>query len=444
MKQVGISFPLALIAFQVLLLALFAGFVDYDYTKSGHNNKFYAQFQDIHVMIFIGFGFLMTFLKKYGYGALSYNLLLAAATIQWATLINAWIKQRMQKNSNHFEGNPTKIKVGVTDMITADFTATAVLISYGAVIGKASRVQLFVMTIVECVIFAINENIIMEYLKISDVGGTIVLHVFGAYFGLAVSFILKNHSDLKHKEGSEYHSDIFSMIGTLFLWVFWPSFNAGLLGDKSIQQSRALVNTYFSLAACVLTSFACSSFVNKKFKLNMVHIQNATLAGGVAVGTCADLMIKPWGAIMIGMFAGCISVLGYNYLTPILNKHKIHDTCGVHNLHGMPGVFGALCGAVAAAAIKPKSYYDKDDFLNIYTLGEERTLVKQGCFQLAALLVSLTLAIVGGLMTGLLVNFFQSIVDDDHFDDKGDFEIPADHEYCEESNKDQLMNNMNE
>ena len=27
---------------------------------------FYAMFQDIHVMIFVGFGFLMTFLKRYG------------------------------------------------------------------------------------------------------------------------------------------------------------------------------------------------------------------------------------------------------------------------------------------------------------------------------------------------------------------------------------------
>ena len=98
-------------------------------------------------------------------------------------------------------------------MITADFTSTAVLISYGAVIGKASRLQLFVMTIVECIIFALNENVINEFLRISDAGGTIVLHVFGAYFGLAVSLVLKNNKDLKHKEGSEYHSDIFSMIG---------------------------------------------------------------------------------------------------------------------------------------------------------------------------------------------------------------------------------------
>lgn len=43
-------------------------------------------FQDVHVMMFIGFGFLMTFLKKYGYGAVSFNFLIAAIVLQWATL----------------------------------------------------------------------------------------------------------------------------------------------------------------------------------------------------------------------------------------------------------------------------------------------------------------------------------------------------------------------
>ena len=38
-----------------------------------HNINFYPMFQDVHVMIFVGFGFLMTFLKKYGYGSIGYN-----------------------------------------------------------------------------------------------------------------------------------------------------------------------------------------------------------------------------------------------------------------------------------------------------------------------------------------------------------------------------------
>jgi len=43
-------------------------------------------FQDVHVMIFIGFGFLMTFLRKYGYSAVGYNMLIAAIAIQWSIL----------------------------------------------------------------------------------------------------------------------------------------------------------------------------------------------------------------------------------------------------------------------------------------------------------------------------------------------------------------------
>lgn len=45
-----------------------------------------AVFQDVHVMIFIGFGFLMTFLKRYGFGSIGFNFLIAAFVIQWYTI----------------------------------------------------------------------------------------------------------------------------------------------------------------------------------------------------------------------------------------------------------------------------------------------------------------------------------------------------------------------
>ena len=68
---------------------------------------------------------------------------------------------------------------------------------------------------------------------------------------------------------------------------------------------------------------------------------------GVAVGSSADLVIQPWGAILIGILAGTLSVVGYVYITPMLERRiGLDDTCGVHNLHGMPGIPGSVVSII--------------------------------------------------------------------------------------------------
>ena len=43
-------------------------------------------------------------------------------------------------------------------------------------------------------------------------------------------------------------------------------------------------------------------------------------------------------------------ITGYIYLTPLLqSKISLFDTCGVHNLHGMPGLLGGIASAFAVA-----------------------------------------------------------------------------------------------
>ena len=55
-------------------------------------------FQDVHVMIFIGFGFLMTFLKKYGLSAVSLNMLIAVISIQGCMVKKIGARLREQTN----------------------------------------------------------------------------------------------------------------------------------------------------------------------------------------------------------------------------------------------------------------------------------------------------------------------------------------------------------
>jgi len=42
-------------------------------------------------MMFVGFGFLMAFLKRYGYGAVGFNFIIAAYVLEWALLVRGWI-----------------------------------------------------------------------------------------------------------------------------------------------------------------------------------------------------------------------------------------------------------------------------------------------------------------------------------------------------------------
>jgi ammonium transporter Rh len=70
----------------------------------------------------------------------------------------------------------------------ADFCAGAILITFGVILGKCSLFQLWILASIEVVFYCLNEAIVMEIFKIMDIGGSMVIHTFGACFGIAASF----------------------------------------------------------------------------------------------------------------------------------------------------------------------------------------------------------------------------------------------------------------
>ncbi|RLW12430.1 hypothetical protein DV515_00000614 [Chloebia gouldiae] len=389
------KFSILALLLEVIVIVLYGIFVDYDPDPS---SRLYEYFQDVHVMIFVGFGFLMTFLKKYGFSSVGFNMLIAAFGLQWGLLVQGfWHMER------------GKISVNIESMINADFSTATALISFGALLGKTSPIQMLILTLLEITMFACNEHLVTKVFKATDVGASMTIHAFGAYFGLAAAFVLYRPGLTNKHENDEstYHSDMFAMIGTLFLWLFWPSFNSAI-ADIPVT---AIINTYYSLAACTVVTFALSSLVDKRGKFSMVLIQNATLAGGVAVGTCADMEIHPFSAMFIGVIAGMVSVLGFQFLTPVMaSKLKIQDTCGVHNLHGLPGILGGIAGIIVTAV--------KIEIRNGHVLTP--------ALQAAALGSTLGIAIVGGALTGAILKlpFLGQVSDQNCFDDSAYWEVP--------------------
>ena len=114
------------------------------------------------------------------------------------------------------------------------------------------------------------------------------------------------------------------MIGTVFLWMFWPSFNSAPAGDPG--REYAIINTYLALSAACCATFTFSMLFHPTKRITMEHIQNATLAGGVAMGTSADMSVQPVGAIVIGFTAGLLSTTGYAFVKVIITIIRKKDS----------------------------------------------------------------------------------------------------------------------
>eukprot|EP00930_Biecheleria_cincta_P053179 TRINITY_DN3855_c1_g1_i1.p1 TRINITY_DN3855_c1_g1~~TRINITY_DN3855_c1_g1_i1.p1 ORF type:complete len:399 (-),score=62.04 TRINITY_DN3855_c1_g1_i1:240-1436(-) len=289
------------------------------------SSSIYNYYVGVALMMFVGFGYLMTFLTSYGLGAVGFTALVTCMGVQWATILECYMGKG-------------ELAIDFMAVLNGNFAVAAVLISFGGLIGKVSPLQLVVVVIIELTCYCANKVYFLKQYAhvplILDCGGTIIIHVFGAYFGLAACKVLGPPSSDK-LNASSYQSDLFSLIGTVFLWLFWPSFVAGGLpsGDG---QTTALINTVIALLASTVITFGLTQIIEGG-KVSTVPIQNATLAGGVSIGATANL-VGSFGAMVIGILAGALSTLGF-IKSPAFGDV---DTCGIHNLHGMPGLLGGV------------------------------------------------------------------------------------------------------
>lgn len=410
-----------LLLFELGIFIFFAVCADYHNATTSDTDavsRYYPMYQDVNVMIFVGFGFLMTFLRKHAFNSIGMTFLIGAVSVQMGIMINEIVHDTFKEHKVEFD-------LDIPTLIRGDFAAGAVLISYGAVLGRVTPTQVLWMLLFELIFYAINEYIGVEKCEAVDMGGSMFVHTFGAYFGLSFSYFWGQPTkEERADEASVYHSDLFAMIGTVFLWMYWPSFNGALAGDNFYQQERVVINTVLALTAACIAAFAFSHLFEGK--LDMVHIQNASLAGGVAIGSSSDLVVGPYASILIGFLAGVISVCGYVKLSPWLHRIcGLHDTCGVHNLHGIPGIIGGVAGAISAATAGSDEY--GENITEVFAARAHRSASEQGGYQGLALVISLGMSILGGAVAAFIIkNMPESISSRKKtpFSDEDEWEVP--------------------
>ena len=157
---------------------------------------FFAMWVDVHTMIFIGFGFLMVFLKTHAWSSVGFNFLIGAWAFQCGIVLTGFFRAVFSE-----EGLQSGYKIPLTleSLVEGDFCAAAALITMGALLGKTTFAQLFVLVTLESVVYAINAIVVLELLRCHDVGGAMTIHQFGAYFGLAASYFFQRGRAIEDK-----------------------------------------------------------------------------------------------------------------------------------------------------------------------------------------------------------------------------------------------------
>lgn len=297
----------------------------------------------IHVMamLLIGFGFLMVFVRGYGLSALTATYLAVAVAIPGYFVL---------RGTGWF-GHPI---AGVEGLILTEFAAASLLICTGAVLGRLKMWQYMVMGVLFLPPYMLNEWILLDggwglvtHGAFVDTGGSIVIHAFGALFGLGVAASMTTRKDRDVPVESDFTSDRFSLLGSMVLWVFWPSFCGALVAPEMI--ATTVLNVVFALCGSTLLTYFATVLLRRH--IDAADIANATLAGGVAIGSTCDLVSLPV-AFGIGAVAGFVSTFGFAMIQEKLQKtFRLVDTCGVSNLHGIPGLLGGLAALVFVGGI---------------------------------------------------------------------------------------------
>jgi Amt family ammonium transporter len=174
-----------------------------------------------------------------------------------------------------------------------------------------------------------------------DFAGSTVVHTIGGFVALCGAIALGPRLGRKFKRDGggmpPGHDMVIASVGGVILWFGWYGFNPGSTLSAMDFQGCGRVAANTTLAACGggLSALFYMYPRNKVWDCGITV--NGFLAGLVAI-TCPCYWVSPFGAIMIGIIAGVVVILGVD----IVEWFRVDDPVGAVAVHGICGIWGTL------------------------------------------------------------------------------------------------------
>ena len=402
-------FPYLLIFYEILMVALF-GLIKYPTSNYGLDNKeleddlkdhlflFHQIVIDINVFVLIGFSFLIVYLRFHRWGALGYTFFAYVTGMKIYTLFSAlWHRSWLSDWDSKFD-------ISLFEIIGAQKCSLAIIITLGSLIGKVDIFQVFLLSFIESIIYSLNEAILFYQIQVLDIGGAMSIHTFASVFGLFTTWIYSNKSNADDNPNSmgNHNTTTISFIGTFFVWIFFPAFNS--INPKFQDEYNnirfiSMANTFWSILASTSISFVLSMLL-KNGKFSIEYVQNASISGGIAIAASCNMFSFPFPALLVGLSAGIISCISYNFLRRLMNYIHIFETRGIFHVHGIHGILGGLISVITTATLCGK-YFGSGTKIQESMLFD-RSCSTQSGFQLVGLAISFAIGALGGICVGVL------------------------------------------
>src|SRR6266545_3807343 len=297
------------------------------------------------------------------------DLLIAASTI-WV-VITAVLVMFMQAGFAFLEAGLTRMKnaghiagknVLIFAICSIVYWAVGFAIVWGAMAERAKLWVYFAFGVAFTLIYSITSHWIWSphgwlfHRGMQDFAGSTVVHYQGALAGLAGALLLGPRIGKFGTDGRANpipgHNIPYAVLGTLILWFGWFGFNPGSTLSVDFGGfgyfAYVAITTNIAAAAGAVGGLITAWVVLKKPDISMML--NGVIAALVAI-TAASGFVAPWAAIVIGLVAGGIAVVG----VIVVERIGIDDPIGAVAVHGMAGVWGTLATGIFAVPLLAKN-----------------------------------------------------------------------------------------
>lgn len=143
---------LSLLAFQATMIIFYSVFVDYGSLSTASATFVIdsSNVKDMALIVLVGFGVIMTYLRSHRWSSVGFTLLVTALTIEYYILWGFLWESVAARNFTRY------VTFGENMIVKGLYSATAVLVSYGAFLGRVGPFELFVTVLLQIIGYSCN------------------------------------------------------------------------------------------------------------------------------------------------------------------------------------------------------------------------------------------------------------------------------------------------